>query len=200
MARICIFGDSIAWGHNDAVRGGWVHSLRQFFLNSHQDISVYNCSISGDSTRELLKRFAIEAATRKPQLVIFAIGTNDCYYFHGDAAKTNVSLPQFEKNLQTLYAKARKISKKMMFIGLMPFDETLVQPIPWRREISTSNDNMRKYDTALKEFCEKNALPYIRMMDKIGLKDLDDGLHPNTKGHQKMFEAIREFIEKKKLI
>jgi lysophospholipase L1-like esterase len=199
MSTVCIFGDSIGLGFNDNAQGGWPNLLRHFFLNAH-DVLVYNCSVDGDCTRELLKRFAIEASARKPQLIIFAIGINDSQFYHKDAEKTTVPLSQFENNLQTLYAQARKISKKAMFIGPTPVDETLVQPIPWRTEVSYSNDNIRKYDSAIEKFCRKNALSYLHMMDKIGLKDLDDGLHPNTKGHQKMFETVREYIEKNKLI
>ena len=42
----------------------------------------------------------------------------------------------------------------------------------------------------------------IKMVD--GLKDykslLEDGAHPNTKGHEEMFVIVKEFLEKKKII
>ena len=57
---ICIFGDSIAWGASDLEFGGWVARLRNYLETEKYDSSIYNCSISGDSTQDLLKRFSNE--------------------------------------------------------------------------------------------------------------------------------------------
>ena len=38
------------------------------------------------------------------------------------------------------------------------------------------------------------------MFDLLEVDDLPDGLHPNTEGHKKMFERIKDFLVENKLI
>jgi lysophospholipase L1-like esterase len=38
------------------------------------------------------------------------------------------------------------------------------------------------------------------MFDLLDEKDLIDGLHPNSQGHQKMFERVRDFLLENKLV
>jgi len=38
------------------------------------------------------------------------------------------------------------------------------------------------------------------MGDSLEFSDLEDGLHPNAKGHEKMFQRIRDFLVENKVI
>jgi hypothetical protein len=55
MVNIIVFRDSIAWGACDYEKGGRVDRLK-IKLNP-KDKDVYNCSISGNNTADVLKRF-----------------------------------------------------------------------------------------------------------------------------------------------
>jgi lysophospholipase L1-like esterase len=186
---ICIFGDSIVWGASDCERGGWADSLKNYLMDD--DIDVYNLGISGDTTEDLLKRFYTEAGARNPDIVIFAIGINDSLSLDKDG------LIKFQKNIILLANKAKKLTDKIIFIGLTSVDESRTTSYPSEETGEAyNNQSIGEYDEIIKSFCEDNNLIFV---DVLGLlindDDLCDGLHPSSSGHQKMFERIKETIE-----
>ncbi|HNY36011.1 MAG TPA: GDSL-type esterase/lipase family protein [Candidatus Pacearchaeota archaeon] len=189
---ICIFGDSIAWGASDYEKGGWADRLKNYLMT--EDIDVYNLGISGDTTEELLKRFAVETEARKPDIIIFAIGINDSL-----SIKENkpVNLEKFRNNLASLTDKAKQFTDKIIFIGLTNVDETKTNPyFPSETGKSYNNQSIGEYDEAIRSFCEDNDLMFIEMLGLlINDDDLCDGLHPSSIGHQKMFGIIKNAIE-----
>ncbi len=194
--NICVFGDSITWGAHDFEKGGWVERLKSYCLENHNGVNVYNLGIPGNTTEDLLKRFENEAKTREPKVVIFAIGINDSLYMQtkGDY---NVSLDKFKDNLSKLIEIARTITNTIVFIGLIRVDESKTTPrprgIPGRYY---KNESINRYDSVIKEFCERNNFDHIDTGEVINIEDLEDGLHPNSRGHEKMFKVIKSAIEK----
>ncbi|MCK5459554.1 hypothetical protein KAI52_00385 [Candidatus Parcubacteria bacterium] len=197
--RICVFGDSISQGYNDYDGGGWINRLKKYFDLSDYDISVFNLGVSGNDTFDLLKRFNIEAKARNPELIIFAIGINDSQYIN---SKNNPSvlLSDFNKNLLKLKNLSKKITNKIIFIGITMVDELKVKPIPWSITKYYDNENIKIYDLAIKNFCAENNLPFIEMFDLLKNENLEDGLHPNSEGHKKMFIRVKNFLIKNKII
>ena len=186
---ICIFGDSIVWGACDSEKGGWVERLKiDLAEKSEYNTIIYNLGISGETTQELINRLNTEAKARNPDTIIFSIGINDSH--------RPINLEVFEKNLQELIKKANKFTKKIIFLGLNTVDESCQEVI----NKNYFNETIEKYDNIIKISCEKNKLNYIPLKNKIGIDDLDDGLHPNSEGHEKIFEKVREFLIKNKLI
>ena len=49
-------------------------------------------------------------------------------------------------------------------------------------------------DDVLKELSKDNKIKYIEMKDVLSKDDYIDGLHPNTNGHRKMFERIKDSL------
>jgi len=191
---ICIFGDSITWGAIDPENGGWVAQLRSYFETNDYDISVYNQGISGDNTDDLLARFKVECKAREPQIIIFAIGVNDSQYIK---TKDNprVSLEKFQNNLIELINQAKNFSNKIAFIGLTKVEDEKLMPIPWSYEEKFyDNDNVIKYNSVIERVSSEYDLPFLDLLDLLKLEDLDDGLHPNTEGHKKMFLKIKDFL------
>lgn len=197
--RICVFGDSISQGYNDYNEGGWINRLRKHFDLSDYDISVFNLGVSGDDTFDLLKRFNVEAEARTPELIIFAIGIQDSQYVN---SKDNprVKLNDFNKNLLKLKNLSKQFTKKIIFVGLTKVDESKVMPIPWGITKYYDNENIKIYDLAIKSFCAENNLPFIEMFNLLNNEDLEDGLHPNSKGHEKMFQRVKAFLIKNEII
>ena len=89
-------------------------------------------------------------------------------------------------------------------MGLTQVDETKVTPMPWSPTEFWYNERIKKYDGILKKYCIENKLNYIEMSDLFNRpnykKYLDDGGHPNTKGHKLIFEIVKNFLEEKKYI
>ena len=192
--KICIFGASVTWGEGDAEGGGWVARLQRYFKTGEDfDIIIYNLGISGDSTEDLLKRFKNECVARKPKIIIFAIGTNDSLYIR-TKNYPNISLGKFQNNLLELINQAKSFSDKIVFVGLTKVDETKVMPIPWAKEKFYDNENIAKYNLTLEKAAREHGLPFINLLDLLNANDLDDGLHPNSDGHKKMFLRIKDFL------
>ena len=78
---IFVFGDSIGKGVGDTQECGWAHRLDKYFRNKEHDISLYNLSISGDTSADVLQRFEAEMSFRErvkeETVIVFAVGTND---------------------------------------------------------------------------------------------------------------------------
>lgn len=197
--NICIFGDSITWGAYDYEKSGWVEQLKSYCIKNYEDTDIYNLGISGDNTNKLLERFENEARIREPDLIIFAIGINDSQYIY-QKGNYKTDLNGFENNLSKLLAIAQGITNKIIFIGLTDVDEAKTTPISWSTEKYYDNDSIRKYDEIIKDFCKKNNLNYIDLNGIIEPDDLDDGLHPNPQGHEKIFKTVlaatKEFLIK----
>lgn len=210
-ADIFIFGDSIAFGKYD-FKGGWACRLNDFFETNYLagrggDVYVYNLSISGNQTQDILDRFESEIKPRfsdkKDTVVIFAIGLNDAAYVH--SKKDNwTKFDDFKNNLECLISKARNFSDKIIFLGLTAADQGIVDPMPWDLDKSYYDDDAKKYDAALCDICQKNGVGCIPLYEKFAAGDLKkllhDGAHPNSAGHQLIFETVRDYLLSKKII
>lgn len=192
--NILIFGDSITWGAYDPEQGGWATRLRNYFEAQDNDVDVYNLGISGDTTADLLERIEVEAKSREPNLIIFAIGINDAQFIHSTNG-LRVSLDEFQQNLAKLLSIAKKFTDKVVFVGLTRVDESKTTPIPWNTDKSYTNENIKHLDNLIEKFCEDNKLKFIPMESVVGNDNLIDGLHPNTVGHIKMFERMKSEIK-----
>lgn len=202
--NICVFGDSIAWGACDYKHGGWVALLRNYFeerggmplgINGAlTDVLVYNLGVSGDNTDDLLKRIETECKVREPNMVVITIGINDSQYVRSERTR-RVPLKKFQKNIGNLYKIAKRYSEKIVFIGLTNVDESKTKPIPWSTDEEYDNKSIKEYNVVIKQFCSENSLKFIEMYNALEPRDLEDGLHPNSQGHQKMFEKIKPEIE-----
>src|SRR3989344_9568944 len=194
---ICVFGDSIACGFYDLEKGGWVGRLNYYLYTKHPGtdyLDLYNLSIDGDFTGNLLTRFQSELQARNPDMIILAIGINDAEYWLSQK-KYQTQAGEFRKNLQKLYKTGRKFTSKIIFIGLTRVEQEITNPVSWDSNVAYFNKDILKYDKIIKDFCSKNGLQYIPMYDVLDNKDLFDGTHPNPAGHEKMFERIRSEID-----
>lgn len=198
---ICIFGASTTSGFWDLEKGGWVNRLRLYFDSKVNDdfyVTVYNLGIDGNNSGNLLKRFQGECEAREPDIIIISIGSNDS--FINSKGKSNSSLKDFEENIFQIIKLAKKFTKKIIFLGLYDFDESKTKPVSWDANVNYINSIMKKYDLALKEIIEKADISYIDMNGLLENKDFEDGVHPNSRGHEKIFQKVKDFLIKKKLI
>lgn len=207
--EILVFGDSIAYGAWDK-EGGWVSRVRRMvdekILSTTSDDyyhHLYNLGVSGDTSLALLNRFKGEMDARllkeKDCAVIFAIGANDSQFFF--ASKENkTSLPVFEKNILTLINNAREYTEKTAFVGLMPVDETKVNPVPWAPEKAFTNLHISQFNDSIKAICAKEKITFIDVHTAFSEKNpshlLEDGVHPNNAGHQAIANIVQDNLEK----
>lgn len=210
--NLLIFGSSITWGAWDQ-QGGWAQRLKNFCDNkaSESDFdnytAVYCLGVSGDNTVDLLARFDTEVNARideeEKTLLLIEIGINDSQYVL-DENKHRISPEEYRENLLKLIEKSKQYQAGLIFVGLTPVDDSKVDPTPWTPGKSYRLEFVEKYEKILKEVSQEQNIPFIEIMSKFKGKDyknlLTDGLHPNTEGHQIMYEVTKEYLLEKGLI
>lgn len=198
--KIGIFGDSITWGAFDSEFCGWVNRLRSYFESGNYWVYIYNMGVSGNTSTDLLERFKSEATARGVNITIFAIGTNDSQYIKSTAG-LKTPIDRFKSNIEELYAQAAAFSQKIVFIGLTDVDDTKTMPVSWDKTKFYSNEMIKQYNSLIQSFCEQKQLPFINLLGLLNSADLtEDGLHPNTSGHKKIFEVIKDFMVKNEIV
>ncbi|MFP4520524.1 MAG: SGNH/GDSL hydrolase family protein [Fibrobacterota bacterium] len=194
MAKICVFGDSIARGVDDRNGGGWAERLKMSLIKKGSGYDVYNLGISGNNTEDLIKRFHSEAEIRNPQIVVFFIGTNDSQ-FVDNLENHAVSEKKFKSNILFLADQAASINSKAVFLGIPSCDQERLMPAPWNPSKFYTEDSLRKYDRILKQACIEKSTDYLKTQGLYDpLSETSDGLHPDSKGHEKLFRLVEDFV------
>lgn len=213
MAKIFFIGDSITTGAWDD-QGGWANRLiSQIMAKAMDDLEnpnafyclPYNLGVSGDTIADILPRFKKEVAARcdtdnksEKIQIVFAVGINDSTYLVKEN-KPRFSDKKFQNNLDKLIKKAKKITNNISFIGLLPVDDALLDPIPWAIEKAYANRYVEKFEAMIENRCQTNDIPFLPMYERwLNMPDykdhLIDGVHPNTKGHALMAQEIGDFL------
>ncbi|MBT9164730.1 MAG: Arylesterase [candidate division WS2 bacterium] len=200
MYNILIFGDSIAAGRRVEKIKSWPSLLTQQLDKKDKDFTlVHNLSIPGESTNEVIKRLPIEAEVRCKKnypddhsSIIFAVGINDAKCLES-RNNSITSAESFRNNISLLIENARKYTDHIIFIGLTPVDERKTAPLD---NVYFLNKKIGMYEKIIGEECKKRTISFLNIAEEWSrlnyLKMLsEDGIHPNEKGHQKIFEKIK---------
>jgi lysophospholipase L1-like esterase len=63
---------------------------------------------------------------------------------------------------------------------------------------------VRKYDNTLKQTCKENNVDFIEIFEEWIKTDysklLHDGAHPNAAGHEKIYNAVKDYLERNEII
>lgn len=194
--NICIFGDSVTWGAWLPERVAWVDLLRNSLEKEFaQQYSVYNLGIDGNTSRDLLNRFDVEAKARKPAIIIIAIGVNDSCYLKS-VEQPLVEIEEFEKNLKALLVKAQSYTSQVILVGLVKGDDSVTIPFPGSTTGKCyEKSRVQAYDRVVSQLAKQKNLHFVQLSDKLNDQDFIDGLHPNASGHEKIFQSVRQSIK-----
>ncbi len=161
-------------------------------LDKKGEFFVYNQGVSGDTTEDLLKRIEIESSARDPFLIIISMGDNDSLT-ESAGGKNLVSLEKYGENIKKIISISKKHTNKLVFLGLKKIDEEKTNPVSWGSFYYT-NANISKYNNKLKDVCKTEGIEFLDMFELLSEKDFEDGLHPNSKGHEKIFRKVMDFL------
>lgn len=206
--RILVFGDSIGQGAWDVDGGGWVERLRRMYdkrlLESDftvPGLTVFNLSISGDTSNEVLARIDSEARARtwrgEEFLIIIAIGTNDTR-LDGDIAFSDRD--RYAENLETIITKAKQLTDKIIVVGIPACDEEHTTPVAWR-DVSYTNARLEQFEQTASSVATAQEVAFVPVFNSFRLRAaegenlFEDGLHPNAAGHQLMYEQVKPVID-----
>lgn len=204
------FGDSITWGMTDR-QGGWPKRCSEkmrFEIAGRADLAVmdYALGIPGNATPDLLMRFEDELKSRQMMgwhtICLFAIGMNDCQYMI-DQDKCRTSHEDFLRHIQKLVDLAHQNDvSDICFIGLNPVDEKRTLPMPGFQNLGFCNEDIAAKNSILRQFCADREITFVDVWEDWQNADvtqlLDDGLHPNDAGHERMCHQIYDLILKPK--
>jgi lysophospholipase L1-like esterase len=187
---IGVWGDSITHGSGDSEALGWVGRIRKA-LSTHDYNHIYNFGICGETSENVLARFAIEAKAIKPDHIVIAVGINDSKFPEGlDTHK--VSLDNYRKNLSELLLAAKQYTDSIALVSATKVNDE------WRsaRGSRFINKEIAKFNEVLAILAKVHGLKYIDVFESVDpATDLADGLHPNAQGYQKMFEVIKSNLK-----
>ena len=107
---ILVVGDSLSAEYGLARGTGWVALLEKRLATEKIAASVYNASISGDTTSGGRARLAALLTNVKPSVVVIELGGND--------ALRGLPLQSTEDNLRQMTEAAQKTGAKVLLVGM----------------------------------------------------------------------------------
>lgn len=155
----------------------------------------------------MLGRFDFEVKQRisedEETIIFFAIGINDSQFIQSKN-DFRTSPEKFKDNIHYLIKLSSKFTSKVIFIGFTPVDESQTTPVLWNANYSYKNEYISKYNEIIKSTCQENNIHFINMYEEFKKLDhkslLEDGVHPNSAGHKKIFGIVRDFLLKKEIV
>lgn len=199
MYNILIFGDSIAIGRNVQKTKSWPILLSNYIdCKDKKSILVYNLSVAGNSTKDIILRLFNEIRARcnkkkyleNSLILIFAIGINDSknLKFHN---KDKIIINHFISNIKKIISIAGSFSGEVCFLGLNPVDDLKM----CKECIPLQNKRIKRYNSIIKNVCRQNNVTFIDVFNVwfgMDYKKLlsNDGMHPNSVGHKKIFKML----------
>ncbi len=185
--KMMFLGDSIIEGYGVEPEECWVSCLSE---------DAVNCGVSGDTTRDVLRRFAAIAVNgRQVQSVVLLIGINDLL------------------NGQRVPSVTARMEQLIQRIQELPAEPVLcTYPEPDYDELLSGGyvpESMYSFPERLKELhrwirltCRSNhfrCIDFAQGMQERAGQDrcrlFLDGVHPNRYGHLMMSEIAREILE-----
>lgn len=205
--RILCFGASITQGFYDS-EGGWVDRLKRDEMArriaGERDLTVFNLAVSGADSRDILRRIHDEIVPRvwggQELMVIISVGTNDSSIDHG---KEHIPVDTYEQNLRRIVQVVKEFTPKIMFVELPPCDETRTTPVAWG-DYHYTNARIRQYNNVMRTVADECGVEMVDIYDMFEAAQaqegdeaeyLFDGLHPNDRGHELIYDAVRKKLE-----
>jgi lysophospholipase L1-like esterase len=198
--RIIALGDSLVYGYGDPEAGGWVERLRRRWMYSNANHVLYNLGIRGDRVCQVQERleqefrYRGELRNKCPDLIILSVGVNDTPRLGGPTAKNLTDFQEFQQDITDLLERAINLCP-VIFVGMVPTDQA---KMPFLDCFYFNHIDQFRYKQATKEACLKRNIPYLDIFDLwmsrgedwVRSQLSDDGLHPNVRGYQSLFDDV----------
>ncbi|MDO8410460.1 MAG: GDSL-type esterase/lipase family protein [Phenylobacterium sp.] len=179
--RILAFGDSFVAGAGDPAHQGWLGRA----LAGRPEVTAYNLGVRGDTSADILRRWAAEAEARlsaaEPCGLVFAFGRNDAHAVEG---RLRLTAAESLKNAHQLLTQGVARAPVLM-VGPPPADEPALAA------------RLEGLNEAFKALCGRLRAPYIDVLRPLAVSGTwlaearaGDGAHPGAGGYQQMAELI----------
>lgn len=176
--RIVGFGDSLMAGYGLGPGQGFPEKLQAALQRKGHDVVIANAGVSGDTTSGGLSRldWSVPDGTR---LVILELGANDM--LRGVAPEVT------EKNLDAMLARLKQRGMSVLLVGMVAAP-------------NLGPDYAGAFNAIFPRLAEKYGVPlYPFFLDGVAADRaflLEDGMHPNPAGIDRMVERVLPSVEK----
>lgn len=176
--RIVGFGDSLMAGYGLEPGESFPEKLESALRAKGHDVVIVNAGVSGDTTSGGLARLDW-SIPENAQLVILELGANDM--LRGVAPAT------VEKNLDAMLEKLTRKDMAVLLAGM-------------RAAPNLGPDYQAAFDSIFPRLAQKHGVAlYPFFLDGVAADSgllLDDGMHPNAQGVDRMVERVLPSVER----
>jgi acyl-CoA thioesterase-1 len=176
--RIVGFGDSLMAGFGLGPGEGFPEKLQAALQKKGHDVVIANAGVSGDTTSGGSSRLDWSVPDNT-QLVILELGANDM--LRGIAPEVT------EKNLDAMIARLKQRGMTVLLVGMVAAP-------------NLGPDYADAFNGIFPRLAEKhNVAFYPFFLDGVAADRtllLEDGMHPNTAGIDRMVERVLPSVEK----
>jgi lysophospholipase L1-like esterase len=195
--KIFFQGDSITDFARDRSDN---HNLSGFTLmikeNLPSDIEIVNYACSGDTSRQVLARHKDEFKKEKADILIYLIGINDVWRYASNAVEQMTTSEEFISNVKEVINYSREINPNLKVIFIEPF------LTPGESMVFEKAYDLYKFNVSLlKENIPSIVDKYLTLQEHIlgeynkGEILLYDGVHPNEKGREFIFNSLLPLVK-----
>lgn len=146
-----------------------------------EEIPIVNSGVAGYETTDILKRMDKMVYQYNPTKVFILIGTNDLKYKDDSEEKVADNIIKIIKKINK-----KRPNAKIYYQSIYPVNRNLKNHAAEERY----NDEIKKVNSILKDYCKKNNVTYIDMHKilsdengNLNEKYTTDGLHLSTSGY-----------------
>ena len=175
---ILVLGDSLSASYRMDTKDGWVHLIRQKIDQKNLSYSVFNESISGDTTAGGLARVDKALMQHKPVLVLVELGAND--------GLRGLSPKRMKHNLKRIIKRSQHVGAQVLLLAMQ------IPPNYGKRYTDM-------FDQVYPELAEEMQVPMVPfILKEIALNQAliqKDRLHPNEKAQPLIADKIWAYLE-----
>jgi acyl-CoA thioesterase-1 len=170
---ILVLGDSLSAEYGLPRGAGWVKLLEQKLHQAQSPWSVFNASISGETTSGGLARLPLLLDQKKPGIVMLELGAND--------ALRGLPIEETEANLRKMIIASKRTGAKVLLFGMR---------IPPNYGQKYTTQFAALYSSLAKE--ESVALVPFFLTDVATRPELfqADRIHPNSEAQPILFNSV----------
>jgi len=170
---ILVLGDSLSAEYGLARGTGWVHLLEQQLEKDKSPWTVFNASISGETSSGGISRLPSLLNQKQPGIVMIELGAND--------ALRGLPIAQTETNLRRMIQMSKKSGARVLLFGIQ---------IPTNYGQSYTTQFKKLYQQLANEE-QIELLPFF--LEGVATKPelfQADRLHPNVKAQSILFKNV----------
>lgn len=176
--RVVFIGDSLTAGYGLSPSFSFPTLLETAFSeNAEVQMNAINAGVSGDTTAGGLRRLNWQMKSQ-PELVVIALGANDML--------RGIPPEKTKENLAKMIEQLQSKNVKVALLGMLAGS-------------NLGPDYEKTFDAIYPSLSKQFRIPLypflLKDVAKIPELNLEDGIHPNKKGQEKIAEHLFQFLK-----